>query len=101
MFSSCKTWSINFLIYLMFNIIFVVQVIDHMFITTDLLLHDYRDLGKFTSTMNLVEKITETCSSSNMPELENLQKTDSEPVWRIIYTTKFLIASQDLIYLAR
>ncbi len=66
----------------MFNIIFVVQVIDHMFITTDLLLHDYRDLGKFTSTMNLVEKIPETCSSLNMPELENLQKTDSEPVWR-------------------
>jgi len=36
-----------------------------------------------------------------MPELENLQKTDSEPVWRIIYTTNFLIASQDLIYLTR
>jgi hypothetical protein len=51
--------------------------------------------------MNLVEKITETCSSLNMPALENLQKTDSEPVWRNIYTTKFLIASQGLVYLAR
>jgi hypothetical protein len=30
----------------MFNIIFAVQVIDHMFITTDLLLHDYRGPGK-------------------------------------------------------